>query len=162
EPAIRTLAESLVGAILPPGGAQWSCADWMRAVAVPLPMTVIAGLIGLPNEDLPQLKRWSDASVALLSGMNTPAELAEHVRQVGELMAYFTERVDEAARAPKDDVLGDLVRACEGSEALTRDEVIAILLQILTAGNESTTSLIGSAMRLLLENPHIEAQLRAD
>jgi len=162
EPAIRALAESLVGAILPEGGARWRSADWMRAVAVPLPMTVIAGLIGLPSEDIPQLKRWSDAAVALLSGLNTPAQLAEHVGQVSELMAYFSQRVDEAARAPKDDVLGDLVRACDGSEALTRDEVVSILLQILTAGNESTTGLIGSALRLLLENPHVEERVRAD
>jgi cytochrome P450 len=161
EPAIRALAESLISAILQ-GGARWSSADWMRQVAVPLPMTVIAGLIGLPSEDIPHLKRWSDAAVALLSGLNTPAQLAEHVGQVSELMAYFVRRVDEAALAPKDDLLGDLVRACEGSEALTRDEVVAILLQILTAGNETTTSLIGSALQLLLENPHVEERVRAD
>jgi cytochrome P450 len=162
EPAIRALAESLISAILPAGGARWSSADWMGAVAVPLPMTVIAGLIGLPSEDIPQLKRWSDSAVALLSGLNTPAQLAGHVGQVGELIAYFGQRVDEAARAPKDDLLGDLVRAGEGSEALTRDEVVSILLQILTAGNESTTSLIGSALLLLLENPHVEERVRAD
>src|SRR5262249_43786304 len=156
ESAIRALAESLVGAILPQRGARWSSVDWMREVAVPLPMTVIAGLIGLPKEDIPQLKRWSDAGVGLLSGMNTPTQLAEHGREMTELVSYFGQRVDEAALAPKDDVLGDLVRACEGTEALTRDEVVSILLQILTAGNESTTSLIGSALRLLLENPHVE------
>src|SRR5499433_3834101 len=78
EPAIRALAESLVGAILPPRGARWSSAEFMREVAVPLPMTVIAGLIGLPDEDIPQLKQWSDSAVALLSGVNTPAQLANH------------------------------------------------------------------------------------
>jgi cytochrome P450 len=162
EPAIRALAESLVGAILPQGAARWSSADWVRDVAVPLPMTVIAGLIGLPGEDIPQLKRWSDHAIAILSGTNTPAQFAEHTAQVGQLAAYFRERVDEAAEAPRDDTLGDLVRASEGSEALTRDEVVAILLQILTAGNETTTSAIGSALRLLLEHPEIEARIRAD
>jgi cytochrome P450 len=162
EPAIRALAESLIGAILPRDGGLWSSADWMSEVAVPLPMTIIAGLIGLPNEDIPQLKRWSDSAVGLLSGVNTPEQLGEHVHQVSELMAYFVRRVDEAALAPRDDVLGDLVRACEGSEALTRAEVVSILLQILTAGNESTTSLIGSALRLLLEHPQIEKSIRAD
>lgn len=162
EPAIRALAESLIGAILPQGGARWSSADWMRDVAVPLPMTVIAGLIGLPHEDIPQLKRWSDAAVGLLSGLNTPAQFADHARQVSELMAYFARAVDRAARAPADDVLGDLVRACEGSDALTREEVVAILLQLLTAGNETTTSLIGSALRLLLEHPDVAARVRAD
>jgi hypothetical protein len=87
---------------------------------------------------------------------------ARSARQVLELVAYFAKRVGEAAEAPKDDVIGDLVRACEGGEALTRDEVISILLQILTAGNESTTSLIGSALHLLLENPQIEERIRND
>src|SRR5262249_50993696 len=111
---------------------------------------------------LPQLKRWSDAAVAMVSGLSTPAQLAENARQVAELIAYFVRRCDEAALAPGDDVLGDLVRACEGSEALTRDEVVSILLQILTAGNESTTSLIGSALLLLLQHPEVEARIRAD
>jgi cytochrome P450 len=162
EPAIRALAESLVGGILPQGAARWSSADWVREVAVPLPMTVIAGLIGLPGEDIPQLKRWSDHAIAILSGTNTPAQLAEHTAQVGKLAEYFGERVDEAAREPKDDSLGDLVRATEGSEALTRAEVVAILLQLLTAGNETTTSAIGSALLLLLQNPDVEARIRAD
>jgi cytochrome P450 len=125
-------------------------------------MTVIAGLIGLPGADIPQLKRWSDSAIAILSGVNTPAQLAEHIAQVGQLADYFGRRVDEAARAPGDDVLGDLVRATEGSEALTREEVVAILLQILTAGNETTTSAIGSALLLLLQNPEVEARIRAD
>jgi cytochrome P450 len=162
EPAIRALAQQRVGAILPQGGAKWSSADWVREVAVPLPMTVIAGLIGLPGEDIPRLKRWSDHAIAILSGTNTPAQLALHMAQAGQLAAYFVERVDEAARAPKDDALGDLVRATEGSEALSREEVVAILLQLLTAGNETTTSAIGSALRLLLQNPDVEARLRAD
>jgi cytochrome P450 len=134
----------------------------VREVAVPLPMTVIAGLIGLPSEDIPQLKRWSDAAISLLSGVNTPAQLADSARQAGQLVEYFGRRVDEAARAPADDVLGDLVRASEGGEALTREEVIAILLQLLTAGNETTTSAIGSAVLLLIENSDVEARIRAD
>src|SRR5262249_20195119 len=162
EPAIRALAESLVGAIRPQRGARCGAADFMRYVAVPLPLPEIGRLIGLSSEDMPQLKRWSDSAVGLLSGMNTPAQLTEHAGQVMQLVAYFGERVDEAARAPRDDLIGDLVRACEGSDALTRDEVVSILLQILTAGNESTTSLIGSALLLLLENPDVEESIRTE
>jgi len=162
EPAIRALAEERIAAILPQCGARWSSADWMREVAVPLPITVIAGLIGLPSRDIPQLKRWSDAGIALLSGINTPAELAEHAAQASQMVGYFNARIDEAARAPRNDVLGDLVRATEGSEALTRDEVVSILAQLLTAGNETTTSLIGSALLLLFENPNVERRVRAD
>ena len=125
-------------------------------------MTVIAGLIGLPGEDIPQLKRWSDSGIAILSGTNTPAQLAEHAAQVAQMAAYFIRHFDEAARGPKEDVIGDLVRATQGSEALTRDEVISILLQILVAGNETTTSLISSALLLLLENPDVEARIRSE
>jgi cytochrome P450 len=161
ESAIRALAELLVDAILPRGGARTRTADWMGAVAVPLPMTVITGLIGLPSRDIPQLKRWSDAAVSLLSGLNTPEQLAEHMGQAAELMVYMATRVDEATLAPKDDVLGDLARASQCGDGLTRDEVVSILLQLLTAGNESTTSLIGSGL-LLLRNPDVEERLRAD
>ena len=100
EPAIRALAESLIGAILPQGGVRWSSADWVSEVAVPLPMTVIARLIGLPGEDIPQLKRWSDSAIAILSGTNTPAQLGGHMAQVGQLAEYFGRRVDEASQAP--------------------------------------------------------------
>jgi cytochrome P450 len=126
-------------------------------------MTVIANLIGLPSADIPRLKQWSDASVALLSGINTPAQLGQHARQVNQLLGYLGRRVDDAALAPRDDVLGDLVCATrDPTDALTRDEVVSILLQILTAGNETTTSLIGSAVMLLLDHPAVEARLRAD
>ena len=54
------------------------------------------------------------------------------------------------------------MRASEGTDALKREEIIAILLQLLTAGNETTTSAIGSALRLMLENPDVEARIRAD
>jgi cytochrome P450 len=71
EPRLRSLAEELVGGFVARGEA-----DWVQEMAVPLPVTVIAELIGLPLADAPQLKRWSDASVALLSGMNTPEQLS--------------------------------------------------------------------------------------
>ena len=118
---------------------------------MPLPVTIIAELIGLPLEDAPQLKRWSDASVALLSGFNTPEQLGENAAQIGELIHYLAMRFDAACGAPKDDVLGDLIRASQDpDEALTRDEVVSILLQLLTAGNETTTSLIVSSLMLML------------
>jgi cytochrome P450 len=82
---------------------------------------------------------------------------------VGDLNRYLAARFAEAQCAPKDDVLGDLVRATrEDAESLSHEEVVAILLQLLTAGTESTTALLGTAVRLLLEGPALEARLRAE
>ncbi len=158
EPHLRSLAEELVGAFHPRGEA-----DWVKEMAVPLPVTIIAELIGLPLADAPQLKRWSDASVALLSGINTPEQVAANAAEIGELIEYLAKQFDAACAAPEDDVLGDLIRASQDpDEALSRDEVVSILLQLLTAGNETTTSLIGSSAMLMLQHPDLEKRLRAD
>lgn len=158
EGRVRELTASLIDAFLYDRRA-----DWIANLAVPLPMTVIAELIGLPLDDIPELKRWSDASVALLSGVNTPDQLAAHAKQVSQLIAYLAERYDEALTQPRDNVLGDLVRAAhDRDDPLGRDEGVSILIQLLTAGNETTTSLIGSALMLLGRDPRLEARLRDD
>jgi len=158
EPHLRALAEKLVGSFLPRGSA-----DWVKEMAVPLPVTIIAELIGLPLADAPKLKRWSDASVALLSGINTPEQLSANISEINELIGYLAAQFDAARDTPKDDVLGDLIRASQDlGEALSRDEVVSILMQLLTAGNETTTSLIGGALMLMLKTPGLEARLRAD
>ncbi len=158
EPHLRALAERLVDSFLSRGRA-----DWVAEMAVPLPVTIIAELIGLPLDDAPRLKRWSDASVALLSGINTPEQLNTHFSDVGELIHYLAAQFDAGCGAPKDDVLGELIRASQDpGESLSRDEVVSILLQLLTAGNETTTSLIGSALMRMLQQPELEARLRAD
>jgi cytochrome P450 len=156
EPRIRQLTESLIDAFIDSHEA-----DWVQRLAVPLPMTIISELIGFPPDDIAQLKRWSDSSVALLSGVNTAEQLTEHAKQVGQMIDYLAQRFDQASSDPSDNVLGDLARAAEnGDDVLTRDEAVSILVQLLTAGNETTTSLIGSALMLLLRDDGIQTQLR--
>ncbi len=158
EPRLRTLAENLVAGFLSRGRA-----DWVREMAVPLPVTIIAELIGLPLADTQDLKRWSDASVALLSGINAPEQLRANAREVSAMFEYLAKQFDSGCHAPGNDVLGDLIRASQDpNNALRRDEVVSILVQLLTAGNETTTSLIGSALMLMLKHPDLEARLRGD
>lgn len=158
EPWIRELTEACVTRLIEAGGG-----DWVAEVAVPVPMAVIARLVGVPDADVPRIKRWSDASVALLSGIHTAEALAAHASAVVEFLAYLAELVDDPAKASGDDVLGDLIRATrEPAPELGRDEVVSILVQLLTAGNETTTSLIGSALMLLLRDPELEKRLRED
>lgn len=158
EPRIRELADSLVEDYVSRGGG-----DWVADVAVPLPMTIIVELLGLPPGDTGYLKDLSDAAVATLSGINTEAQMLEHSIKVQEMLRYMGQRFDEAVLAPGDSVLGDLaVAAQEEGEFFTREGVMGMLLQLLTAGNESTASLIGSAMLLLLRDDALQRRLRDD
>ncbi len=89
----------------------------MRKLAVPLPLTVITDLLGLALADMPRLARWSNHATALLAGINTREQLVGYGRCIGELNRYLAE-----------------------------DEVVSMLFQLLSAGNETTASLIGSAI----------------
>ena len=159
EPSLRELTRRLLADARADGDRY----DWMPAVAAELPTRVICRLVGLPEEDRSELRDWANAGSSLLSGTLTADEAAAAAGQVLELSAYLGDRFDAAAAAPADDALGDLVRATEDNdEHLSRDEVVAILLQLLSAGTESTTALIGSAVRLLAERPELQSRLRAN
>lgn len=153
---IRALANELLDPILSRG----QC-DWVAELAVPLPMTIIIRLLGLPLEDLPQLKRWSDLAISLLSGINTAEELVQKGTETAKMIEYLERQVSLARSQPRDGIIGDLIREAEAdSEALSHQEIVSILPQLLTAGNETTTSLISSAVMLMLRTPGMQQQLR--
>jgi cytochrome P450 len=135
----------------------------VAAIADELPVQLVCALVGFPRSDRAQLQRWAMDGSALLAELNDPAELARLGVSVMELNRYLAARFAEAQHAPGDDVLGDLVRATrEDVEFLTRDEVVAILLQLLAAGSESTNALLGSAVWLLCLHPELQQRLRAE
>jgi cytochrome P450 family 144 len=158
EPRVRLLAAGLFDSF-----AQRRSAEWVSELAVPLPMTVICELLGLPQADARSLEAWSNAGVALLGGTATPAEIAGHVAAQLELQQYLLDRFRDAKAAPGDDVIGDLVRATrEQAEALTDDEAVSVLVQLVIAGQETTASLIASAALLLSQDATLQARLRAE
>jgi cytochrome P450 len=159
EVEIRSLVNDLIDRFM----ARGAC-DWVKEMAVPLPMTMIVHLLGFPLTDLAQLKQWSDHSIALLSGLNTGEEMMAHGLEVAKAMEYVSSRVDAAMANPGGNVVGDLARqaAASGGGAITRDEIVGIVMQLLTAGNETTTSLLGSAMMLMLKTPGLQQQLREE
>src|SRR5213593_3117611 len=135
--------------------------DLVEAFTYPLPVVVIAELIGVPAEDRAQFRAWSNAIVAPLGTVFfevAPPERVATLRRVrGELEAYFVRR-----REPRDDLLSALVAAeLEGSR-LSFAELLAMLILLLVAGNETTTHLIGNAVLALLAHPEALAALRAD
>jgi cytochrome P450 len=158
EPAIRVLANRLVD-----GFAVRGRVEWMEQFAVPLPLTVIADLLSLPRADLDRLRLWSDGGAQLFSGVNTAEEFAELNRQMADFHQYLAEQFVRHCRKPGDDLIGDLVRATQDpAESLTHAEAVAILVQLVSAGNETTTSLIGAAVQRLLSERGALAAVRRD
>ncbi len=131
--------------------------------AVGLPLTVIADALGVDRADMPRFKKWSDDSVAPLSGLLTPEQQIECARSRVEMQHYMVERVRERQESPRDDLLSDLVQARFDSgeragQPLETAELLNVIEQLLVAGNETTTKLIAAAMLLLIEHPD---QMRA-
>jgi cytochrome P450 len=140
--------------------------DLVEALTYPLPVIVIAEMIGVPAADRGRFKAWSDALVAPLGSIffsePSPEMIAEQRRIRAELEEYFVRLVEDRRRSPKDDLLTGLVQAeLEGSR-LAFDELLAMLILLLVAGNETTTNLIGNAALELLAHPDALADLRAD
>ncbi len=161
EPRMHEIADELMDDALARGEV-----DFVRAMTYPLPVIVIAEIIGVPAGDREQFKRWSDAAVANLGNGLFVAPDAERLRQLGvlfsEMDAYFSTLAEQRRRAPREDLLTGLVQAqFEGSQ-LTHQEMITMLVLLLVAGNETTTSLIGNAVLELLDHPGELARLRAD
>ncbi len=148
---------------------------------MPLPLTVIADALGVDRADMPAFKRWSDDSVAPLSGLLTEERKVECARSRVEMQRYMVARIEERRAERRDDLLSDLVHArldaevaevASGSgegeagdvagEPLTIAELLNVIEQLLVAGNETTTKLITSGMLLLLEQPEEMAKVRGD
>jgi cytochrome P450 len=146
---IQEIANELVGGFWADGRA-----DLLLRFAYPLPMTVIAEILGVPQRDLDRFKRWSDDAVARLSAELPLDRQIACARSLVEFQHYFSDRLDEREREPRDDMLTDLLNArIEGTAPLSRGEQLSILQQLLVAGNETTTNLIANMVVLLLERP---------
>ena len=155
---LEKLAHGLVDAFADRGRFE-ALADF----AVPLPLTVIADQLGVPRTDMADFKRWTDGFTTQLGGMASPDQQVEAARLIVEFQRYFAERLEEARRAPRDDIISDLVRArIEGERPLDVPESLSILQQLLVAGNETTASAIAEGLWLLIRNPDQEALVRED
>lgn len=143
---MRALARETLAAIRP--GEPF---DFVERVAIPLPMLVIAELLGVPSSDRDAFRRWSDAMIQ--AGTSGPGP---------ELFAYMLEKAADRRRAPRGDVLTQLALAELDGERLGDAELGVFCLTLLVAGNETTRNLIAAGMHLLLEHPDAWRQLVAD
>jgi cytochrome P450 len=137
--------------------------DVIADLAAPLPVSVIAGLLGLPPGDREQLKRWSDDLAAFVARFDYPPEkLRRLARSLAELTTYLRGVVAQRRRRPGDDLISDLLAAGEDGELVTEDELLANCVLLLFAGHETTTDLIGNGLAALLRHPLETERLRAD
>ncbi|MEZ5207840.1 MAG: hypothetical protein R2690_12875 [Acidimicrobiales bacterium] len=117
--------------------------DFVDAVAAPIPVLVIAELLGVGDADEQDFRRWSDACIeGAEDDTDHEAEGLEKMAAVGELMAFLGEHVSARRAEPGDDLLSLLVTAEVEGRALTDDEVVMYCLSILVAGNETTRHLL--------------------
>ena len=112
--------------------------DFFNEFAVPLPLGVIADQLGVPQEDMPRFKTWSDAFIETLGIMLSPERKLECTQLIIEYQHYFVDRIEEKKFNPEDDILSGLVAARheDGSE-LSTEELLALVQQLLVAGNRN-------------------------
>ncbi|MBI2913962.1 MAG: cytochrome P450 [Chloroflexi bacterium] len=132
-------------------------------LAYPLPVIVIAEMLGVAPEHRAEFKRWSGDLVATLGGPFTPPEVLARARQsIGELAEYLRRVIAERRRQPRSDLISGLIAAEEQGQVLSEDEILASATLLLVAGNETTTNLIGTGMLALLRNPDQLRRLQED
>jgi cytochrome P450 len=135
--------------------------DLVSELATPLPVIVIAEMLGIEPERRGQFKQWSDDLTAVTSGAAVGAERDRITRSMAELTAYLRDAIEKRRAQPGADLITGLVKAEEENQALSADEILAMTLLLLVAGNETTTNLISNAVLALLENPAEMAKVRA-
>jgi cytochrome P450 len=133
--------------------------DFVAAHAIPLPVRVIARLLGIPGEDYLTFKRGSDAFMANGGQEGGPESQAQAVR---EMMAYFSARVADRRLQAADDLITTLVQAEIEGESLKEWEILAFCVLLLIAGNETTTNLLSNTLNLLADRPDLWQRLRED
>ncbi|MGC1676194.1 MAG: cytochrome P450, partial [Candidatus Binataceae bacterium] len=156
EPRIRQIAASLLDK-----AARNGKFDLMADLANPLPVMVIAEMLGVAPEMYETFKRWSDKVVEAdntLPGMPIPEDIKA---AFGELNAYFAEEIERRRKSPGPDLVSALVAAHDTSEALSAAELLQFVVLLLLAGNETTTNLIGNGTLALGRHPEQMRMIQA-
>lgn len=140
-----------------------STVDIVQKLAIPLPVTVIAELLGVPSKDRVIIKSWSDI-LFYPYAKETYSNIATRKGQVMKAFyKYLCPIVMEKRKHPADDIISDLTKAELDGERLTDDEIIRSAIGLLGAGNETTTTLISNIFySMLFDKPGIYQELRAD
>lgn len=151
EPFITDVAENRVRELIDQGGG-----DLVSQLAFPLPALVIAELLGVPQDDHEQFRKWSQHIARLLDPSQTSEARQKSVEARWELLDYFDHLIAVKRREPSDDLLSELIQAEEAGDRLSPGELLSMALLLLVAGHETTTNLLSMGTLALIEHPHLE------
>ena len=137
--------------------------DLVESLAIPLPLTIIAEMLGIAPERRADFKRWSDAIITNATGSGRGSPFS---RRFGAALCEMINHIHSVARArrraPEDDIISVIVAEQDGGAGLNDREVFQFVSLLLVAGNETTTNLIGNAVSALLRHPEAAARVAAD
>jgi cytochrome P450 len=153
-PRVQQIADELIDAVEAQGST-----DLVESFAFPLPITVIAELLGIPAADRDRFRAWSDA---IVSPALTPEELQQTAMQLLEFVAYLRELFASRRESPREDLVSALLQAEDGGDTLGEEELYSMVVLLIVAGHETTVSLIGNAVLALLTHPPALRALRDD
>jgi cytochrome P450 len=157
EPEIEVLIDQIIEAA--PASGRF---DLMEHIAVPIPILIIAHILGVDESRLPEFRDWSEGVILSLNPMRTPEETAYMEASGEKLDAYFTELMAARRQDPKDDLISDMVQAQADGGEFDDDELRVNLQALLVGGNLTTTDLIGNGVWLFLNHPDQLAALKSD
>jgi cytochrome P450 len=153
-PRVEALVDELVGAIAP-----GVTVDLVAALASPLPVVVIATMLGVPPEDRPRFAAWSETLATSLDSVITRSPSATAATASGEITQYLGEIAEQRRASPKDDLISALVAVEEKGDRLDHAELLVLCRLLLIAGHETTTSLLAGGIAALAKQPGDLARL---
>jgi cytochrome P450 len=160
--AITRIVDDLIDAFIDDGEV-----ELLTQFAQPLPLTMIAGQLGVPVKDIQQLRHWSDEMLVFNNPSATPQDRQRAKQSIAEANVYLMEVLRAKRAHPTDDVISILATAKTepvpgfDQRPLTDRETLSMIQLLLVGGNETTTNAIGNGMLLLMRNPQVVENLRA-
>lgn len=136
--------------------------DLIDRIAIPIPILVIARILGVEANRVGEFREWSEGVILSLNPVRTPEETRTMEWGSEQLNAYFTEAMASRRKTPRDDLISDMVAVQAGGADISDEELRVNLQALLVGGNLTTTDLIGNGVWLLLNHPEELAKLKAD
>lgn len=155
---IQEVVENLLDKVEPKG-----CMDIIADLGEPLPYTITAEMLGVPVEDAPQLKAWSQDFAEMLGNFQHNPDHTPRVRRSVEAMtAYFQKAIEQIRKQPRPGLIQSFLEAEVDGDRFTEEEVVANTIVTMVGGQETTTNLIGNGMLTLLRHPGELQRLQQD